>query len=97
VALALPRGRVPVDLVALVERTLDLPPGEVVIRALTIDHLEFAVAVWPAQASLGDQAALVALADDLEGELLTQSSARDSRQPVGRRAERSLAAAPGAH
>jgi hypothetical protein len=86
VALAVPRGRVPVDLVALVERTLDLPPGEVVIRALTIDHLEFVVAVWPAGARPGDQAALIALAEDLDGELLTDSSAGDARRPARRQA-----------
>ncbi|HYN70628.1 MAG TPA: hypothetical protein VEX41_10510 [Candidatus Eisenbacteria bacterium] len=74
VALAVPRGRVPVDLVALVERTLGLPAGEVTIRGLAIDQLEYVVAVWPARARLGDPAALVALAERLDGELLTAGS-----------------------
>jgi hypothetical protein len=94
VALAVPREHVPVDLVALVERTLGLPAGEVAIRALTIDHLEFVVAVWPAGARLGDQAALIALAEDLDGELLTETSVNDPRPPARRQADRAMPALP---
>jgi len=74
VALAVPSARVPVDLVALVEQTLDLPRGVVVIRGLAIDQLDYIVAVWPATATPRDPAALFALADRLDGELLTSTS-----------------------
>lgn len=81
VALAVPRGHVPRDLVGLVERALDLPAGEVVIRGLAIDQLDYVVAVWPASARLGDQAGLVALAEQLDGELLsTSATAPETRQ-----------------
>jgi hypothetical protein len=88
VALAVPRGRSPVDLVTLVERTLDLPPGDVTVRGLAIDHLEYVVAVWPAAARLGDQAALVALAERLDAELLTDGATgadAESRSLTGAR------------
>jgi hypothetical protein len=97
VALAVPRGRVPANLVALVEGTLDLPHGEVVVRGLTIDHLEFVVAVWPVGARVEDQAALVALAEELDAELLTESSGRDSPRAPGRRDDRVLPAARSSH
>lgn len=74
VALAVPRGHVPIDLVTLVERTLDLPPGEVTIRGLAIDQLDYVVAVWPAKARLRDPTALVDLAQRLDAELLTAGS-----------------------
>ena len=74
VALAVPRGHAPNDLVLLVERTLDLPAGEVAIRRLAIDQLEYIVAVWPDRAREHDPAALIALARQLDGELLTASS-----------------------
>jgi hypothetical protein len=74
VALAVPRGRAPIDLVTLVEQTLDLPQGVVAIRGLAIDQLDYVVAVWPGNATLRDPDALVALAERLDGELLTSSS-----------------------
>jgi hypothetical protein len=74
VALAVPRGHVPIDLVTLIERTLDLPPGEVMIRGLAIDQLDYDVAVWPAQARLPDPVALAALAERLDAELLTAAA-----------------------
>ena len=97
VALAVPRGRVPADLVALVEGTLDLPHGDVVVRRLAIDHLDFVVAVWPAGARVDDQAALIALAEELDAELLTESSGRDSRQLAGPRDDRAALALRRSH
>ena len=73
-ALAVPSERVPADLVTLVEETLDLPHGVVAVRGLAIDQLDYIIAVWPATATPHDPAALVALAERLDGELLTASS-----------------------